>query len=333
MQFATKISKTLLGDFGRALHKVSLGAFVLLVFAGGTSAGQTSLAQPTVQQPANSTKESHDPCCTVTIPSKPSASLPNSETKTLVQWNYDVERASAAALRSNKPLLIEFWAGWCAVCKVFDKQIFSDPQIAAEIGRKFIPVKVNFDANIQLDKTYGIKELPTVVFADSYGSELLRTFGSVKPAKFADITREFPADITRINGFDQSLAADRNNLTSMYGFAREASRDKLYQLSNTTYEHALKLETDPQRKDLALAAEGYNYIELKDPQSAIQIFKRCVNGSVFGPDKPLFMTGLGQAYAAAGERNDARKLLAAVVEQYPNTPQAAKAKQALRELQ
>ena len=263
----------------------------------------------------------------VTIPSKPKPGASSEkENETLVPWNINFARSSAEALQGNKPILLEFWASWCEVCKVTDKEVFSNPQIAEIIREKFVPVKVNFDANVAMDKLYGIKNLPTVVFTDSYGSELLRTLGLVKPRYFAKIVANFPSDMSRINALDQALTANRNDLDSLYVFAEEARQDHFYTLSNSTYERAFKLDRDAHRKELALASEGMNYLDLKDPQRAVNIFQQCLKDDSASTSKPLFMVGLGQAYAAAGDQQNARATLNAVIAQYPDTALAAESK-------
>jgi thiol-disulfide isomerase/thioredoxin len=313
------------------------GAFVLLLLlsplGGRVIAAQGSHSQGAAQQKAEAGKPADESCCVATIPSKPgTVRLPDPASGSLIPWNEDFQKASAEAVKRNKPMLIEFWAGWCAVCKVVDKELFSDPKIAAEIRDKFVPVKVNFDADIAMDKTYAIKNLPTVAFTDSYGSELLRTFGVVKADAFSKILADFPADMTRINAFDRTLTVNRNDLQALYGFADEARRSKLYRLSNTTYDHVLKIERNPQKKELVFAAQGLNYIALKDSKNAVRAFEKCLDANPASSHKPLCMTGLGKAYAEAGNRDGARETLTAVIAQYPNTPDAEKAKQTLSEL-
>jgi thiol-disulfide isomerase/thioredoxin len=317
----------------RAVLRVSVCvlAFLTLVNCGSISAAQDSHIQGAAQQQNGNSGEAS--CCVVTIPSKPKPGASSElDSKTLVPWNINFARSSAEALQGNKPILLEFWASWCEVCKVTDKEVFSDPQIAKIIGDKFVPVKVNFDANIAMDKLYGIKNLPTVVFTDSYGSELLRTLGLVKPDSFAKIVANFPSDMSRVNALDQALTTNRSDVNSLYAFAEEARRDHFYTLSNATYERALKLDRDAHRKELALASEGMNYLDLKDPQRAVTIFQRCLKDDSASTSKPLFMVGLGQAYAAAGEREIARTTLSEVIAQYPDTALAEKAKITLSEL-
>jgi tetratricopeptide (TPR) repeat protein len=138
--------------------------------------------------------------------------------------------------------------------------------------------------------------------------------------------------MNRMNAFDQALTANRNDLNALYGFAEEARGSKLYRLSNATYDHVLKMEKSPQKKELVFAAQGLNYIALKDPKNAVLAFEKCLDANPGSSHKPLCMTGLGKAYAEAGNRDSARETLTAVIAQYPNTPDAEKAKQTLSEL-
>lgn len=103
----------------------------------------------------------------------------------LVEW-MSIEEGMRAARESNKPILYDFTAEWCAPCHVLDEQVFRNPRLAAEINRRFVAVRVTDrqqedgqnprDVN-ELQQRYRVRAFPTVVFAAANGAELARMEG------------------------------------------------------------------------------------------------------------------------------------------------------------
>ncbi len=70
----------------------------------------------------------------------------------------------AQVLKSDQPVLVDFWAEWCAPCKTLGPII---EEIANEHGNVYKVVKVNVDDSPESMRTYHIRGIPTVlVFAD-----------------------------------------------------------------------------------------------------------------------------------------------------------------------
>ncbi|MEJ2578149.1 MAG: thioredoxin [Kineosporiaceae bacterium] len=64
----------------------------------------------------------------------------------------------AEVLKSDKPVVVDFWAPWCMPCKKVSPIL---DEIAA--GHSEISVvKVNADENPQVTATYGVTSLPTI---------------------------------------------------------------------------------------------------------------------------------------------------------------------------
>ncbi len=67
-------------------------------------------------------------------------------------------------LQSDKPVLVDFWAEWCAPCRAIAPIV---KELADDHGDKLKVVKVNIDESPQTPGTYGIRSIPTVlIFKD-----------------------------------------------------------------------------------------------------------------------------------------------------------------------
>ncbi|MAG29749.1 MAG: thioredoxin [Deltaproteobacteria bacterium] len=67
-------------------------------------------------------------------------------------------------LQSSTPVLVDFWAEWCAPCRAIAPIV---KELADDKGDKLKVVKINIDESPQTPGTYGIRSIPTVlVFKD-----------------------------------------------------------------------------------------------------------------------------------------------------------------------
>ncbi|MBW2171781.1 MAG: thioredoxin fold domain-containing protein [Deltaproteobacteria bacterium] len=105
-----------------------------------------------------------------------------------IGWVNHEDRSIEDLQKENKPLLIHFYADWCAACRELEHKTFNDKRVV-EKTKEFNMLKVNCTTpekeSAALLKRFNVSGLPTMVFMNPKGERLqsLRTLGFIGPVE------------------------------------------------------------------------------------------------------------------------------------------------------
>ena len=248
-----------------------------------------------------------------------------------VPWRDSLEEGLAQSRPLNKPMWLEFWATWCAPCKVMDAEVYTNDAVI-QASRRFVPVRIDFDKKGVIARKYRVTSLPTFVFTDSDGDELFRYSGAIAAAPMAELLRSLPEDVTEFNRYSRVLAADKNNFEALAGMGAALQAAGLFRTSSEYYKRALlrsQAGAGAAARESVLTAMGANYLEVRDGRLAADSFARCLKEFPRSPRVLEWQLNLGRAYALDDNKAKARKYLEAFIRDHPDSPEAETARRLL----
>ncbi|MBI4478561.1 MAG: thioredoxin family protein [Acidobacteria bacterium] len=252
-----------------------------------------------------------------------------------IRWFKNLAEASAVAQKTNQPMLIDFWADWCAPCKIMDAEVYQAPELVSVFGSKMIGVRIHFDLQPEVVRKYNVPALPYLVFTDSLGTELMHHRGLIETDDLTAVVRAFPADVSELNRVGRILREDKNHFASLREMGQKLRALGFFESSNGFYERAVKqneAKKDVGQREAVLYEMALNSLELQDGKTAAANLERCLKDNPKSARRPELLLNLGRAYALDEKKNKARKPLNSVIAEFPASPAAAHARALLQSL-
>jgi thiol:disulfide interchange protein DsbD len=178
------------GDSGRWLMSavLVLGALYLLVI------DRTGHEQPTIDRVMRALAAATLVAGVVTAPSVRVGFAVAGEPSGDLAWKpYEAARADAA-IGGDGPVILDFYADWCAPCRELDEKTFAAPEVSSVLEgytRFKVDLTRSSAENQALATEYRVVGVPTVIVF-SGGEEVFRITGFEPPARFLERLRAVP---------------------------------------------------------------------------------------------------------------------------------------------
>ena len=103
----------------------------------------------------------------------------------------DLLKQIESAKAAGKPVFMDFYTDWCGPCRVMDRDVFTDGNLATFFNENFLNLKINAEKGegVVLAKQFGINGYPTLLFLDMGGVEAQRVVGIATASKLMKIGR------------------------------------------------------------------------------------------------------------------------------------------------
>jgi thioredoxin 1 len=96
-------------------------------------------------------------------------------------------------LGSARPVLVDFWAEWCAPCRMLAPTVAA---VAEHYGETAMVVKLNVDDNPSTAQRYGIKGIPTLILFRE-GKEVERVVGATSKESISKMIDKHVTMVTK----------------------------------------------------------------------------------------------------------------------------------------
>jgi thiol:disulfide interchange protein len=100
----------------------------------------------------------------------------------------EIERAKEA----GKPVFLDFYTSWCGPCRVMDRDVFTNGDLAAFFNKWYLNLKIDAEKGegVALAKRFGISGYPTLLFLGTNGKETKRVVGITTASKLMKMGKE-----------------------------------------------------------------------------------------------------------------------------------------------
>lgn len=98
----------------------------------------------------------------------------------------------AKAKTEKKLVFMDAYASWCGPCKLMEKNVFTDKNVADFYNKNFINVRIDMEKGEgkELAMKYGVRSYPTFLFLNAEGEVVGKELGYIKSEEFLELGKK-----------------------------------------------------------------------------------------------------------------------------------------------
>ena len=251
-----------------------------------------------------------------------------------IRWEHRLEDALKKAKSSGKPVMIDFWAEWCGWCHRLDQTTYVDPEVTKMVAGDFIALKIDTEAgkrSADIATRYGVQSLPTIAFISPSGRPIDRVSGYQGPGPFPRTLETVKAKASKVIAWEEALDKDSQDANALFQLGMHMFEQEAYEESRELLRRAADVDAKRPVADRKQTRMLIGIIERYDAkyQRAEAVLKEGLAMEPATEFDPEMLYVLGRVYAAWNKTAEARVALNRVLNEYPASSVAQKARETL----
>ncbi len=128
-----------------------------------------------------------------------------------IMWLDNYDAALSVANKSDKLILIDFWAIWCRPCLVMDDKLWGLPEMK-DLTDNFVCLRINVDFESRLVSLFNVTSIPRVILITTGGEKIWDKMGFMEEEPYLAVFRSIPGDIGDLNKKSIAQAENRKDV-------------------------------------------------------------------------------------------------------------------------
>jgi|WetSurMetagenome_2_1015567.scaffolds.fasta_scaffold00018_3 thiol-disulfide isomerase/thioredoxin len=135
-------------------------------------------------------------------------------------WLRNYEAAKTLAAKTDKLIIMDFWASWCNPCTVMEDKLWGNEEMK-KLAANFVFLKLNSDYDLKQVSQYGVRAIPRVIVITAGEEILLDKLGFLNAESYLVYFRALPGNVGELNHLSVAQAADKKDFATAYALGKE----------------------------------------------------------------------------------------------------------------